>query len=199
MTPWRTALTLAALALLGAPASAQAADEYPTVAQALAVADAYWGDHPCARRVRAVSDPTLLARSRQGEASGMKLVNGEWLVARCEIAYASEMDADPAGRCLTIVHEVGHLVQGAEHVGRLAPDFLFQNAPAGCLPSPRRTVMNDIREYLPKGLAWRIACGPNAKRMRCRATSRSARHARLFTASIVDDWVDVAPVRLGRR
>ncbi len=195
----RTAATALALsfAVLAVPTSAQAA-EGPTVAQSLAIADAFHGPHACAGQVRVVVDPTLGDRGRDGEPSGMVAFSDgdvwlRWHVARCEVAIAPGLD--PAYRCDIIVHEVGHLVHGPAHDGPMSDENLI--APACRALTPRQRLIQRIRDVLPNGSQWRVVCGPSGKRMRCRATHPSARHARLYRASIADGTVKFA--RLARR
>lgn len=197
----RTALASLALliAVAATPASAavrEPAEDEPTIAQALTIADAWHGAHSCAGRTQVLVAPTH--GTAAGEASGMHAVwvDGmwEWRIERCEIRVAPNLD--PGRRCRAIVHEVGHLKydvgrrfadgdDGWWHDGPMAPENLRPPACDGP-PHPRRNLIDGIRIDLPIGIAWRITCTPNSARMRCRASSPAARHVRLYRASIVD-------------
>ena len=164
----RQALTITTLALLAAPATSHAIVD-PTIAQSLAIADAFHGAYPCAGQVQVLIDPTLPARGRDGEAYS----------ERCEIAVAPGLD--PVARCDTIVHEVGHLKYGPSHDGPMRDENL--RAPQ-CHPTPRQEVIAGVRGYLPPSVQWRIVCGRNSPYMNCRASSTKARYVRRFAASI---------------
>ncbi len=202
--PRMVRLILAALVLfpaLAAPAAAST-PEGPSTAESLAIADAYWGDHPCAGRVHVIENAAVVAgRGNLGEASGMVAdwdgTTWQWRVERCEISVAPEPSA--AVRCVAIVHEVGHLVHGPGHEGPMDPAALFVS---DCLPAPstpREGLIRDIRDDLPLGMPWRVKCGPTGRRMRCRTTSTAARYARLYTAKVTDDAATFRLERLIRR
>lgn len=202
--PRMARLTLTACALLitflAPPVSAYAAG--PTVAEALVIADAYWGEHPCAGRVHVIENAAVVAeRGNLGEASGMVPTwdgaTWQWRVDRCEVSIAPESSA--AVRCVAIVHEVGHLKNGPGHEGLMDPSALFVN---DCMPdvvTPREGLIRDIHDELPQGMSWRVTCSPYAHRMRCRASSQRARYARLYVAAVERDEVTFHLARLKRR
>ena len=206
----RMSLVVALLIAVAAPPAGAdvrepTADE-PTIAQALAIADAWHGAHPCAGRTQVIVAP--ISGGGAGEASGLRAVwvDGmwEWRIERCEITVAPNLD--PGRRCRAIVHEVGHLKYdpgrrfaagetGSWHDGPMAPENL--RPPACEPPHPRRNIIDGILLDLPSNIAWRVACTPNSRHMRCRASSPSARHVRLYRATIVGDgdWERVGRFR----
>lgn len=128
----------ALLGTLGTLALASGAQAAPTVPEALEIADRYWGPHQCAGRMVITEDPTLVARGHGGEATGIawRTWTGsewtDWYVRACEATVAPGMD--DRDRCQTIVHEVGHMVHGPDHVGPMAPGAI---RPWDCWAQPR--------------------------------------------------------------
>jgi hypothetical protein len=185
-------LIAALVALLLAPAGASAV--YPTGADSLAIADAYWGPHPCRGRVVVTVDPTLPARGHDGEAPGIAIdASGGWRRVSCVIALAPDLAPDVA--CEMTMHEIGHLIYGPSHRGRMAHYDARPCFAAGWPVAPRRQLIDAIRADLPTPrAAWRISCTPNGMAMRCRATRPHARYAR----RTVGAWVSAEAADFAR-
>lgn len=151
----------------------------PSVIDSLAIADRYWGEHPCAGAVFVSIDPALIERGRHGEATGVSWTGTEWRRVSCDIAIA------PNEGCETILHEVGHLVHGADHTGPLSPNALARAVRRVCRPprQHRADLRADILRSLPRQAKWRLSCTPTRPRMRCRARARGWTDRR-FHASI---------------
>lgn len=192
------AAAVVAALLLAAPASA---DRAPTLAEALAVADAWAAKvapgnvNRCAGQLRVewTGDLGYLdGRRVRGDAPGWVLVGGEyvWDSSRCVVRLLASGDAFE--RCYDLVHEVLHYVVGPEHVGPLAPDFPHV-PPCIVDEPPRADLFRAIAAGLPASRGpWRVGCTRNSRRMRCKASSPRAR-TRRFTASIVGAGYTLSP------
>lgn len=147
------------LMLLAAPATATAM----TDAQAIDVAETYWGPHACTGQVVVQPEPGLLnATGYLGHAARAITMNpdGTWQRTSCTIV----IDADLRdSRCQTIVHEVGHLIHGPGHTGPMA-----NIDPPACRIPLRTQLVRHVRAELP-GPGWKVWCTPTAWRMTCRA------------------------------
>ncbi len=187
----RMLLAVVAVLLL-APADALAV--YPTGADSLAIADAYWGPHPCKGRVTVSIDPTLPERHHDGEAPGILLdASGGWRRISCAITLAPSLAPDVA--CEMTMHEIGHLIYGPSHEGPMAHYNAGQCFAEGPPVAPRDQLIAAIRADLPAPrAAWRISCTPNGMLVRCRATSSRARYARRSVGA----WVSTTAADFSR-
>lgn len=146
------------LACLSFAAVAQA-EPFPTVTDAIAIADQQWPDSPCAGHLTVISDPAL---------AGSGLDGWTEFDGSCVIRIASDLGGDSAHRCDIIVHEGGHRagLGHSEHgIMRADPE------PWPPCHSVRPAIIARIRSMLPthRGV-WRVTCPDHGTAIRCRAT-----------------------------
>jgi hypothetical protein len=177
----RNTLACIAVLILTFPPVAAAA---LSVTDDLAIADRYWGPHPCAGQVQVIEDPGLPGRGFAEQAEhGVTGVPGAWQLVACIVTIAPGLD--PVTQCQVIVHGVGHLVYGPGHDGPMAPENLN---PVECQPPPvppRKALIASIKQNLPAPAGpWRVNCTRTSRRMTCWARSPHARFIRRYQASI---------------
>lgn len=119
-------------------------------------ADAF---NPCTPENTAVLfDASIAERGLQGEATGIRKIDGAWTFLRCEMTLdPGEWAKDtPAERCQVKAHELVHLIRGddvhtADGLMALVPGWF-----AGC-HTLRERVRHDIEAMVPLGA--QVACG----------------------------------------
>lgn len=155
----RWALLLAVLA----PASASASAGRLDASSELRVAAGVWSSDPCATRPITVRwDPRLAADGAAGRATGVQIdAAGVWSLRACEISLEPAEWLRTSGyfRCLTVLHEVGHL--GLRPHTALAGDPVgYGLSPQSACASPDAPLRDRVEDALLRRHAGaEIRCG----------------------------------------
>lgn len=180
----RAVLIAAVLMLLAIPAIASAAP------------------NPCTpENTTVLFDPALAARGLQGEATGIRKIDGVWTFLRCEMTLdpATWAQDTPAERCQVKAHELVHLIRGDD-----------LHAPAGLMaPVPgwfatchtlRERVRRAIEAVVPFGA--QVACGKwQGRSFSCFADwceDNGRPHARRYRVRTRGEIYAIRRIRLGR-